>query len=335
MGQRRAVQKVCAAILFAVSCGSSKPPDQTAAVLAACTQLHQTMAALESGCWGGAASDWQAYSDELAPCAKYAQHVADGSVKFAADALPSCVSAIQTSSCNWPSQCENTDVFIGQAPDGTPCSIADFSICGPQSLCPTYDCNPTCQRMTATALGQPCAGTGCQYGLWCDAGQNDICIAPAAEGGYCGGVSDDPCAQGLYCMLVDPNNTPTGGTCVPQSTGPCSYDYECPSSQFCHQGTCTKLRRLGASCADTLTGCEAFSVCDTTSATPTCIHAGLPGEACAPPGFACLGGTICGPNFTCIAKPQLGEACSGPTCAEGLYCNGSCMQCPTPDGGQP
>jgi hypothetical protein len=339
MGRRWAIPAACAAALFAVSCGSPKPPDQTAAVLEACTQLHQALGALQSGCFGGAATDWQAYRDEQAPCTMYAQDVAAGSVKFEAGALAGCLSDIQASSCYWPSQCENTNVFVGQAADGTPCTDADWDICGPQSICPTYFCNPTCQPNVEAALGQPCGGTGCQWGLTCDAGQNDICVAPAAEGGYCGGISDDPCQETLYCMLVDPNNTPSGGTCVPLPTGACSYDYQCSFDQFCYQGACKQKLAVGSPCGDAQTGCEGFSVCDTTSTSPTCVHTGLLGEPCERIYLACLGGAVCNDSTDiCVPPGQLGDVCSGfRRCASPLVCyNDSCVaQCPSADAAQP
>jgi hypothetical protein len=342
MGRRRVVLEAWVTALLVASCSSPKSNAKHQAALDACAQLNQASAQAWVACYGGPVDEWQAYLDQAAPCERYAHDVDDGSVVLNSDAIPGCLSAIQSAPCYAPAQCEYTQVFVGQAPDGTPCA-SDTSICGPLSFCPTYDCNPTCQPNTGAAVGQACgAGVGCQYGVFCDVSKN-LCFAPAPEGGTCGGISALPCAPGLYCSVpsmfpISASSTPYS-TCIPFSTGPCDVDSSCPPGQFCQQQTCVPLRALGAPCSDAPTACAGFSSCDQTSTRPTCVHAGQPGEPCAPidgvPAICSAAGTICGPNFTCIPKPQLGQACSGPTCADGLYCNGTCMQCPTPDGGQP
>jgi hypothetical protein len=233
---------------------------------------------------------------------------------------------------------------VGQRPDGTPCS--DSEICGPQSGCLTNVCNPTCQGGSGSAAGGPCSsssGAYCQIGLTCDA-TRDVCVAPAPEGGPCGGLSALPCGPGLHCVAAADAGTTTGpaptGTCVPRpGTGdPCSFDQDCASQNFCDHGACTQRLTLGAPCGDAQSGCGGFSTCDTSSASPTCVHAGYPGESCAPLSSVpaiCLQGTVCDDTFTCVAPGQLGADCTAVTCASPLVCFGTCGQCPSLDAGTP
>ncbi len=324
---------VWGAALFALGCGSKSTatsgPSQAA--LDACQQLHQAEGAASSACYGGSAADWKTYVDGTLPCATYAKHVGDGSVTFDSAALPGCLNAIQSAPCEDPSQCEWESVLIGRVADGAPCS--DYTVCGPESQCGLRTCNPTCTPLGGAALGQPCVGIGCQQHLACDT-TNNVCVAYAPEGGGCGGISALPCAAGLYCAAVETGTTGGGalsGACTPFSTGPCDNDYQCPASQFCYQGNCTLRLGVGAPCGDAQTGCGGFSTCDTASASPTCIHAGLLGEACG----ICLNGSVCGPAFTCVAAGNVGDDCEANTCSLPLICTGQCTQCPASDAGQP
>jgi hypothetical protein len=333
MWSRRTV--LGAALWVAAGCGSSRSQLQMQAILDACQQVHQALGQAEAACFGGAAADWQALWDQTAPCATYARHVGDGSVTYNAAAVPACTREIQASPCEALSTCEYRSVFIGHVADGKACS--DSAVCGPQSGCPAYTCDRTCQGGGGAALGEACAETYCAQGLACDISRH-VCAAPAAAGGPCGGASGLPCQPGLYCKVTDDPTGGEGGTCATQSSGACTTDDECASSQFCHAGSCTRRLAVGAPCGDAQTGCGGFSTCDTTSSSPTCVHAGLPGEPCAPfYGFPalCLNGSICGDKYTCVSPGQVGDACSGVSCASSLYCNGSCVACPAPDAGQP
>ena len=128
------------------------------------------------------------------------------------------------------------------------------------------------------------------------------------------------------------------GTCVARvDEGPCTWDHECVPGRFCSHGTCKPLLHIGDACGDDTNGCGGFSACDSESASPTCVHAGLVGERCAPlygvPSI-CRDGSACNDRLRCVSPVQFGEACSPGTCAPSLYCSGTCFQCPSPDAGQ-
>jgi len=327
----RAFAQVGAMALLAADCGSkSSSSVPTQAVLDACRQLHQAAGQAQAACYGGSAADWQAYWDQTLPCATYAKHVTDGTVTFDATVLSGCVQEIQAAPCEQASTCEWGRVFVGRVADGMPCG--DYAVCGPQSGCFLNVCNPTCASQGVT-LGESCLTQGCQPPLACSSG---VCVAPAPQGGPCGGASALPCAPGLFCMPPGAGNAGTPGMCARYSTGPCSHDYECRSSQFCYQGTCTPRLGLGAPCADAQTGCGGFTTCDYSSASPTCIHTGLRGQTCGGVSIpsVCIDGSVC-QNFICVAPGKVGDGCDATTCGLPLVCTGVCTQCPSPDAGQP
>ena len=341
LAMERAYLNILTAVVIAASCsskssGGSSTGGGDQAALDACRQLHQAVGQTWAACFGGPAAEWQAYWDEVVPCAPYGKHVADGTVMFDAAAVPGCVAEIHATPCGQYSSCEYTQVFVGGVADGMPCS--DHSVCGPRSGCMLTSCDGTCRATGGAALGEPCATVGCEQGLSCDSAK-DVCVANAPAGGPCGGPSSLQCASGLYCKVVNTGGSGAlSGTCTPVSSGPCTQDSECAFNEFCYQGACKPRLALGAPCGDARTGCTGFSECDTTSAAPTCVHAGLRGERCAriygSPAI-CINGSVCGLSSTCVARGQVGDACDAFSCAAPLLCSGTCFQCPSPDAGQP
>src|SRR4029079_19048516 len=90
--------------------------------------------------------------------------------------------------------------LVGQVADGAPC--ADYSVCGPQSVCPLPGCNVTCQANGGgAALGASCNSTYCQTGLYCDQGSR-VCVGATPAGAPCRGNSGVACVQGFYCRLT-------------------------------------------------------------------------------------------------------------------------------------
>jgi hypothetical protein len=340
MTRGQVVAKVCLPACLAASCGGSESPAFSQAALDACQQLHRATGEAEAACNGGMVADWQAYADQVAPCSTYARNVGDGSVRFEAAALAACLIEIQAAPCeavSLSSTCEHTKVFVGQVADGAPCG--DFSVCGPSSYCPTPGCNPTCRRPPeGAALGESCASNYCATGGYCDPASR-LCVTAVAAGGACRGNNGIPCVPGFDCFFTGTDaNGDLIGTCAARvASGPCTRDHNCVSDQFCYQGTCKPLLRIGDPCGDANIGCTGFSACDTASASPTCVHAGLLGEPCAPLADApalCIGGAVCD-GFRCVAPGQLGDACIFGTCATPLVCQDTCAQCPSADAGQP
>jgi hypothetical protein len=310
--------------------------DAGSPVAEACAQIHAATVAAMVLCYGGGATDWQAFYDSFDSCAYFVRDVAAGTIAFDPQALPGCLQELATSPCAAPTQCEYTEVMRGSVVAGQHC--ADNYVCAGGGDCPPGGCNEACEM--GVGLGESCASTFCGEGTCL----NGVCTRLATLGEACGNSTGDIyCAPPLYCDVGAAVGAAKGTCAKVVDGGVCYADWDCIPTQFCLAGTCTPRRPLGAGCADATTSCETWSVCDTTSATPTCVHGGKVGEPCADaPGSnvatICFSPGYCNArSFTCMTAGQRGGDCSEAPCASGLACSydtpSTCGNCPGTDAG--
>jgi hypothetical protein len=307
---------------------------------AACADLHAARAKYDARCAGGTVAAWRAYEDSIEDCAAYARHTTDGKVELRPEGWAACL-AKYDQSCEEqpiPYACEYESLH-GLVADGEPCT--DSAVCGPISACYNLGTDAcvasVCVRGGALneACGIYCGGATpcsdipyCSQGLGCSDG---ICVEGAALGEACGGPALLPCLPNLACK-VDAGSADGSGKCAARMAGgSCAVDYDCPSSQFCDQGTCAPRHAAGASCLGAPTGCAAWTACNPDSL--VCQPAGGEGQRCAPfPGnpayLTCTTGA-CFDGVTCSPVAHQGQGCAAVACAAGLVCDSAALTCVT------
>jgi hypothetical protein len=169
-----------------------------------------------------------------------------------------------------------------------------------------YQCNDDTCIKAHGSLDEPCGGSGCEEGLFCD--NNDICIAKSPEEGVCEGSYQ--CEDGLLCA--------DNGQCYPPRQGegepcPMTDDEGCADGLFCDRetGTCQPPRDEEQMCNPffPLDSCVAVLYCACIST--TCmgrIVAHDPADVCQP---------VKANGATCVEYSEcLSEYCNGEECAE-------------------
>jgi hypothetical protein len=241
--------------------------------------------------------------------------IADGSVKYDAEAAKRCIDYLSMRPCTFAgfhvdNPCD--DIFTGQVTGGGACQV-DGQCAGIAGMCRQNDsqcntslacCPGTCTgALSESVLGGPCDDGMhvCAFDAVCS---NRICSTPQAmEGGPC--TELDGCANAMVCNL---NFTTGMGTCkTPAASG-----------AACVRGDVRP-------CADMRDYCNAASL--------TCVRAAAVDASCVN-GVPCVGYAQCKQN-KCVADLKLGETCvagpSEPRCAGTLVCTGG--TCQAPNGG--
>jgi hypothetical protein len=206
-----------------------------------------------------------------------------------------------------------------------------------EATCSEFAREDACSAMF---VGNAGAGTGCGAQIECAAGL--YCSAADGECGQCKpylgpGASclDDTgliglCEPGFMCDAGTcvSQSQPKGAACGTRETGLCSGALQCVGAE---EGVCTEADgRVGAACS-----IEAVVSCNVYVGTQ-CGPAGLceritwvqAGAACgsSTPTRLCVPGTYCN-ETSCVALPDLGEACLLGYCGLGAYCSsGKCAE---------
>lgn len=257
--------------------------------------------------------------EELGRYEYLTQAVADGRVRFDADAAGRCLNALEELGCGGdeldavvfqqglrggPAACAG--VYVGKVRNYDPClsseeCAGDNSVCGypPPSICMDACCVGSCRDLgSPPKIGEACTGS-CEASAYCAVDPETfaftVCTAKAELGASCEG--NVACADDLYCE---------GDT-----------------------GRCERRRKAGESCADG--PCERGLRCYELDGVRTCRTLPDEGERCSPteyPGCARLD-NFCGADLTCTRWPEPGEPCEYGGCMPYAECDygGSDARC--------
>jgi|MudIll2142460700_1097286.scaffolds.fasta_scaffold02728_5 hypothetical protein len=239
--------------------------------------------------------------------------IADGTIKYDADAAGACADSFGGTDCKFGGFHEDNPcdgVFTGTVPTGGACVIdlqcanlgecvATSPSCDPDTAC----CPGTCMGSTIESqIGGPCDETHfCGVDAYCKEGTTTgVCTAlVASEGAACDSIV--ACANPRYCNLDFGTGT----------------------------GTCKTPAASGAAClrTDLIPCADSRDHCDPT--TLECVRDVAVGATCGD-GVQCIGFASC-VNSVCLADIPLGGACQadGADCAGDLECvSGTCQMAP-------
>lgn len=192
------------------------------------------------------------------------------------------------------------------------------------------DRNEACPRcVPLAALGEPCLGTLCADGSFCNTTTLE-CEPQRAEGMACERTSEcQSFSVNSRAWLACRNEVcakpaAAGEACVDQA--------DCSVFQRCHNGACSDRAPAGEACSSTL-DCNPNTQC----IQGTCVEAcGIQrvGEPCTYDGL-CLDSFCDDVTSSCAPLKAAGTACAdSDECADGLFCNTSRATCAprAPDG---
>ncbi|NMO19740.1 hypothetical protein HPC49_18810 [Pyxidicoccus fallax] len=283
---------------------------------------------------------------------RYDDALAEGRVRYDAEAARDCVDSLREGSCEasptslsmlsrgieYDPQCR---ILLGQVEDGAACQSTVECREGAWCDALPWACGGVCRREPLPEA--VIANDGCPWGTVLIGGK---CLTPGGVGTRCGAennVALGVCDQTTWC---GPTNQ-THGTCQPRATeGQACSDIEgpfCVWSQYCGaSGTCQKARGEGESC--TAPGlsrfgyqeCQLELFCDGDENQPgTCRRRLGEGASCRET-FECesdLGCASAQPNEgvkgTCQRAPTKGESCPDGFCAPGMLCSYDTKTCVT------
>lgn len=233
-------------------------------------------------------------------------------------------------------------------------AVCNAGVCGTSCDSPGASvCNGTCVDTTSDTNNCGSCGKVCAAGQACVASQ---CVGASSAGAAC--TSGDECASGVcaggfccvtQCATEAPDTCGTTGNCA-AGTGACEH-YS--SSTTCAAATCSNGTASSARHCDGAGTCVAAT---TTQCTPYLCNGTICGTSCSSPadcvsGYTCTGGQCvpqagnCSSGSDCMSgicltncctsacAPSVGGcaatscdasgACVYPTCANGVYCDGS------------
>ncbi len=200
------------------------------------------------------------------------------------------------------------------------CTGGSDVICGTDSTCATYDCDPASGCFTTnTAAGILCAPTTCQ---------GDQEVRTACDGvGSCVAGAPIPCAP--YLCNAE------GSACRTS----CASDSDCQGDAYCDGGTCLEDRAQGTacqrneqclsnSCVDGVccaqASCGTCEACNVAGAVGTCTIA--VGHTCTP-ADACYTSGTCATDGSCT--PTVAKVCPELECNSVVCQNGDCQYTPS------
>lgn len=189
-----------------------------------------------------------------------------------------------------------------------------------------YD-TPECQRIFRgmVKLGDDCyfpnVGSECAEGV-CDAcpGHCAIDSTPDQEGDGC---SDNSCAAGLGCRLID--DARYGCVKIVEKGTKCSSRVQCETGLYCSDGECADRIATGAVCNYDFE-CERHHVCRYSDERQDliCVREVQLGESCKDPLSGCSEDSYCKVGgdgaAVCVPLSKLGEYCGAGPCEQGLLC---------------
>jgi hypothetical protein len=194
-------------------------------------------------------------------------------------------------------------------------------------------------------LGQACCSTGAPCvaaGAVC--GTSGVCVAPTTGGRrpYDPCNAGDACAGGTTCAAA--NLSVSGGAPGGFCTLACNGASACPVDAFGQVAACVLVGGSGE-CYQRCPaggGCPLGTTCAQPSGTPeaVCVPDGAGTVACGHlgqvccAGGACVDGSSCGADGTCIGAPGPYEGCApiGATCTGGTTCEQPMVANPGPTG---
>jgi hypothetical protein len=247
--------------------------------------------------------------------------IAKGRAVYDGTQAQACFDAIAEAGCNpegkQPEACEAT--LKGAVAEGDDCEL-DAECAGPDSYCRTDAACPG-ECAPREGAGSACERDGqCARGLTCSE-DTQRCVEPAAAGDRCGGGSEPPCQQGLFC-LGDDKDKGVAGNCrtldeafAGAKGDTCVFEGKplCQPGLFC-------VISVDAT-AGVTTACAAERFASGAACKPAFPDACPDGEYCAIPSGAYEG--------SCEPRPEAGEACGNKPledvpeiCAAGTRCDG-------------
>jgi len=260
--------------------------------------------------------------------------VADGRVEYHAAAVPQCLEAIATASCDFVLEENCLAVFVGTKQAGEACTLD--SECVEQECVIGSSCPGVCAA--PAALGEDCTSRRCAPELACqtdDAGAPK-CAQTAKLGEACS--ASLRCRAYGFCSGLDPDDDSDTGTCVERGSltkakldEPCEPLREplCGDDLVCTTrvenditvGSCRPRVASGSACTySTPDACPDDEYCRITSdvgvkpATGTCMPKPGLGEECRYGSLGaapCADGQFCHPDSKlCAQSKHLDEACS-------------------------
>lgn len=227
-----------------------------------------------------------------------------------------------------PAACAN--VFTGSKATGQPCDDDAECASGRCWGCPTGVCvqpvarGEACGRSHACGPDDICANGVCTplrvdlpAGASCDMAVNQN---PVANVVYSDFISTPAlgCAPNLACVG---DGIAATGTCqaMRPAGSACASSSECSGTLVCHDQKCQDASVVWPPVHCGAVTCKAGEACATSLATPTCLPAALPGEACDPT-VACTPGT-CGADHRCTDGRKCSGACPLDLCAADGQCH--------------
>lgn len=267
-------------------------------------------------------------------CGSLSEQLTSGARSFDPNRAQACISSLSQllgGSCDYVGAFLHTadcfDYTGPAAPHGGWCSsTSDCAVSG-DSCYAAADAGTECARRCVDrgALGNPCSGTSCDVGLWCDPA-TVTCRSPQPPGSSCTASSpaNPQCDSDGYC---DTNLQKC--VALPGVNQPCNLG-RCNSSTYCStaNNTCTARVAPPGSCTSNLQ-CQVGSFCDTSVLKCTALKAA--GGSCTSSN-QCQTGLLCSSNV-CTAPAPEGASCRTTTeCQQGLTCDSVLRRCEKPMG---
>jgi hypothetical protein len=236
--------------------------------------------------------------------------------------MASCLDAVRNLSCDENRVGINPPCLTpGTLEDDAPCTYSSQCVSGACVAAEGSSCT-TCSPLPRA--GEPCEGTFCAIGSFCDRLSGNCTVAPAspaaAEGEPCN-VTSSPFVGCRGSLVCGPTASSAAACHVAPGEGePCTPDFLCAPPFECI-GTGSD-----SVCAvrDCYPGCPTGLGCVYQNGAYTCAMIGELGDACDGTLTPCASGLVC-KNGACVEQGRRGEPCEAGDCSRVLTCtNGIC-----------